>query len=272
MRPLRPNLLTGGFGVLIAVPFMSRSLRPTISMPSRCWPNILAICSGVTLAALASSASAFLQCDANIGPLTAGVPFSGFVGSFVAYSPFSGVPVTIDWGDGTASMVATGRGNCRTDPITMITICIAGISGTHTYLPQPKHAVTITLRAGGGSCNDRRVQVLDGPPPPPPPGGDVLSNPSLLLGTAHLGVPVTGVIAMFNDSNPSPYLPDFTALIDWGDGTQSAGVVGGSSGKLSVSGDGHAYEQPGLFTVSVSLSAPGVASSTATGTVRVRRH
>jgi hypothetical protein len=112
------------------------------------------------------------------------------------------------------------------------------------------------------------------PPPPPPPGGDVLSSPKLMLKRAHVNVPVMGVIATFRDSNPSALVSDFTAVIDWGDGTQSDGVVTKPSpGVLDVSAasGGHTYGTRGRVTVSVSLSAPSVTESTATGTVQVRR-
>ena len=75
-----------------------------------------------------------------------------------------------------------------------------------------------------------------------------------------------GVIATVRDSNPSVLVTDFTATIDWGDGTQSDGVITASGGTLSVSG-GHTYSHKGSFTVSVSLT--GAASATAIGTVKV---
>lgn len=123
-------------------------------------------------------------------------------------------------------------------------------------------------------CKGLLTEEVQDSPSPPPPGGDVLSNPTLQLSSAKNGVPVTGVIATFTDSNPSAIVSDFTAMINWGDGTESAGVVSGSAGTLNVSAspEGHTYSERGSFTVSVSLSAPGVTSSVATGTVSVRHH
>jgi hypothetical protein len=78
-----------------------------------------------------------------------------------------------------------------------------------------------------------------------------------------------GVIATFSDSNPSALVSDFTAVIDWGDGTQSDGVVSSpSSGVLGVTGD-HTYTTAESVTIAVSLSATGVTESTATGIVTV---
>jgi len=132
--------------------------------------------------------------------------------------------------------------------------------------------ITITVHASG-TCSTPPFNVVSNNPPPP--GGDVLSNPRLMLRRAHVNVPVMGVIAAFSDSNPSAVVSDFTALIDWGDGTQSDGVVSSPRhGRLDVSApppDGHTYTTRGAVTVSVSLSAPGVTPSTASREVMVGR-
>src|SRR5262249_32060927 len=54
---------------------------------------------------------------------------------------------------------------------------------------------------------------------------------------------------------------DFVAMIDWGDGTTSAGTISGSGGAFSVSGS-HTYAQGGQYTVDalVADDAPGTAS------------
>lgn len=252
---------------------MSRSSWWRISSGYR-WPNVLAISSGVTFATLAASAGAWVDCSVgDIGPLTEGVAFNGLVGGVSGSPGLHRAAVTIDWGDGTSSAGQTGNVICFTPPLAA-TVCSYGVWGGHTY-NQAATRVRIEMQLGGISCAGAAFAVVAPPPPPPgppPPGGDVLSNPRLLLTRATVDIPVKGVIATFRDSNPSAVVSDFTALIDWGDGTQSAGVVGGSSGTLSVSAPagGHAYGQTSFIKVSVSLSAPGVASSTAKGRVFVR--
>jgi hypothetical protein len=127
------------------------------------------------------------------------------------------------------------------------------------------HLQTIGLGGEVLSCNTNKFDVVG----PPSPGGDVLSDPKLLLRRAVAGIPVSGVIMTVTDSNPSVVVSDFTALIDWGDGSQSEGVVSASAGQLSISTPGdHAYSQAGSFTVSVSIT--GTASAEATGTVNVK--
>jgi hypothetical protein len=254
-------------------PFSRRS-----NSSSRPWANSLYIGFAVLGAALATNAFGFgLSCFQNIGPATEGVAFSAIFASTSAVKGGSpgGGPV-IDWDDGTASAGTMRLEGCFTPPLGGNTVCTYGVRGQHTY-SGAWNGINIRVQItdiGGdhSSCTTNAFDVIA--TGPPPPGGDVLSNPRLLLTRATVGTPVTGVIATFSDSNPSAVVSDFTALIDWGDGTQSVGVVGGSGGALSVSAPGdHAYSrQRGggvTVSVSVSLSAPGVTTSTATGTVRV---
>jgi hypothetical protein len=143
----------------------------------------------------------------------------------------------------------------------------------------PSDGTVVSLFESGAAGDIPLLGTFQGtpsppPPPPPPPGGDVLSNPTLQLASAAKGIPITGVIATFTDSNTSAITADFTALINWGDHTQSTGVVSSSAGAFSVSAPpgGHTYTERGSVTVSVHLTevANGTASSTATGTVEVK--
>ena len=64
---------------------------------------------------------------------------------------------------------------------------------------------------------------------------------------------------------------DFSATIDWGDGTTSAGVITDTRGAISVSGT-HAYASSGQDAVTVTLTedAPGTATATAHSTGSVQ--
>src|SRR5262249_51231803 len=59
---------------------------------------------------------------------------------------------------------------------------------------------------------------------------------------------------------------DFTATIDWGDGTTDTVAVGGSSGTFTVNGT-HSYADEGTYLTTVTLTddAPGTASAAAGG-------
>ena len=56
---------------------------------------------------------------------------------------------------------------------------------------------------------------------------------SLTLGP---GQPFSGTVATFRDTNTASAANEFTATIAWGDGSTSAGTIGGSSGAFTVSG------------------------------------
>jgi hypothetical protein len=101
------------------------------------------------------------------------------------------------------------------------------------------------------SCTTNTFDVLA------PPDG-LLGNPSFLLpAIVEPNIPVTGLIATFSDSDPSPNLSDFAAMIYWGNGTQSPGVVGlgSQAGTLSVSAPpgGHTYSTGQGQTYSVRI-------------------
>jgi len=201
---------------------------------------------------------------------TVDVPVTGKIATFSDLDPspvVSNFSAVIDWGDGTQS------DGVVSNPFPGTLVVNAPPSG-HSYASTGSLTVSVSLAeiefGNASSTATGVVQVAL-----QPAGGDVLSHPRLLLRQVPVHVPVTGVIAMFSDSNPSAAVSDFTAVIDWGDGTQSDGVVSSPSpGILEVSAPagGHTYATRGMETLSASLSAPGVTASTATGAVSVGRH
>jgi hypothetical protein len=84
-------------------------------------------------------------------------------------------------------------------------------------------------------------------------------------GTAVYGV----TVGSFTDSDPYRQASDYTATIDWGDGTDpSTGVVTGSSGAFSVAGD-HFYGHLGTYSVTLTVTDPSGNSFTGSGTATV---
>jgi uncharacterized repeat protein (TIGR01451 family) len=106
---------------------------------------------------------------------------------------------------------------------------------------------------------------------------DVLSKgsapaiPAIVAGQSLSGV----VVASFSDSNASATAADFTALINWGDGTPASvgTVVPNSSGGVNVIGS-HTYTTApsggsGAFTITTTLTAASGASLQATTQAKV---
>ena len=185
-----------------------------------------------------------------------GTLFNGTVATFsdadTSKTPAS-FTTSINWGDGTttAGTVSGGSGSFT-------------LSGQHTYTDEGAFTVTSTVtenNPGGATASASGTATVG--------EGDMLSGAPVAF-SAAANVPFTGVVATFSDSDTANVPGDFTAVINWGDATTSAGTVAGGAGSLSVSGT-HTYAAAGSYTVTVTLSddPPGTATATVTGTAAV---
>jgi hypothetical protein len=76
-------------------------------------------------------------------------------------------------------------------------------------------------------------------------------------------VAYSGTVAAFSDANSTAASGDFTATIDWGDGTPaSTGTVTGSGGSYTVTG-AHTYTATGPFVISTHVADDGGSSTDA---------
>jgi hypothetical protein len=92
------------------------------------------------------------------------------------------------------------------------------------------------------------------------------STPGLNLAE---GTGFNGAIAAFTDTDPAQPAANFTALINWGDGTTSTGTIIGGNGSFSIIGN-HIYADENSFNTSVTLiDQDGDAPATATGSAHV---
>jgi uncharacterized repeat protein (TIGR01451 family) len=187
-----------------------------------------------------------------------GTQFSGAVATLVdpgSTDPPSAYTATIDWGDGTTTAGTITAGS----PGEYV------ISGTHTYGDELSGSVSVTayetsdpsfsLEVGGG------LTVTE---------GDVLTPTPITISPTE-GASFSGVVGTFADSLTTTPASDFTATIDWGDGTTTAGTITSvGAGSFQVSGD-HTYAEEGKYTVTAKLSddAPGTATATALSTANV---
>jgi hypothetical protein len=80
----------------------------------------------------------------------------------------------------------------------------------------------------------------------------------------------SGAVATFSDIDTVTAASDFTATINWGDGTTTTGTVSGSNGAFTVNGS-HTYATVGQFTVHVQGAddSPGTATFATTSTAKV---
>jgi hypothetical protein len=179
----------------------------------------------------------------------AGATFSGQVASGT-YSGQGTLAATINWGDGT------------TTPGTVATSGTAfTVNGSHTYTAagSPTLMVTVTNTMNGvtsapvSSSSTATVSI---------PALAVMTQPiTATEGTAFSGQVATGT---FTSGISGP----FSATINWGDGTTTAGTVTTSGTSFMVNGS-HTYAEEGnySFTVTVSNTSGHSASSSSTATV-----
>jgi PKD repeat protein len=190
-----------------------------------------------------------------------GAAFSGAVATFT--SPDNGpFTATIDWGDGATTTVSGSSISGGPSPATFT------VNGTHTYADEATDTVNVTIRdtsdSGTGTATGTATAAE----------ADTLTAGTPETPTATAGATFTGAVATFIDTGYATNLgSDFTATINWGDGTSSTGstvTVTETSGTLTVTGS-HVYATAGPETATVHLSddAPGTVTGSATATITV---
>jgi hypothetical protein len=214
-----------------------------------------------TASSTATGAATVAEGDTLTGTLTAagateGTAFSGTVATFTdayAGNVAADFTATINWGDGTTTTgTVTGGSGTFT------------VSGSHTYADEGPFTVTAVLTDNApGTATGTASGTLT------VAEGDTLSATATPVGATE-GTAFSGAVATFKDTNSANTAADFTATIEWGDGTSTTGTVTGGSGTFTVSGS-HTYADEGPFTITAVLTddAPGTASATATGTATV---
>jgi hypothetical protein len=154
--------------------------------------------------------------------------------------------VTIAWGDGTTS---AGTVQPSLNP------GLFNVYANHTYKERGSYnnlEVTIT-DDGGASTTAANASI-------------VVSDASLIPGTSPImiqtfaGIPLGGrLVGSFADANPFAMPSDFTATIDWGDGSSSPAtaiiteLVNSSGATFGVVGD-HTYTYNGSYSVVVTVN------------------
>jgi hypothetical protein len=173
---------------------------------------------------------------------TEGQPFVGTVATFTDSDPsavLADFAATIDWGDGT-----TSAGQILEDASGKF-----DVSGSHTYADEGSAipiVVTIADRDGDTMTASGIANVAQAP---------LLAFGVPVSATEGIVVRAGTTVATFIDTGGADPVGDYSASIDWGDGTASDGAVIRSSGGnfQVVSADPHIYKAPGTFTILVTI-------------------
>jgi hypothetical protein len=156
---------------------------------------------------------------------------------------------TIAWGDGTTSVGTLAANGAGFD-----------VLGSHSYAEEGSYAVSVTIQdAGGASVTaNSTAGVADAP----------LAAGGVPRFSATGGVPFTHLLATFSDADPAGAVGDYTASINWGDGTSSSGTIGTGTGNFTVTGT-HTYP-PGSgnnYTVTVTIGDSGGSTAVVTDSI-----
>jgi hypothetical protein len=179
--------------------------------------------------------------DPNNGPISGDYPQNG--------SSVKGYTATINWGDGTATSAGTVSG----------TDSQIGVAGTHTYAEEGSYTVTTTVNdaATGASLvtATSTATVADAP---------LTVKGATIAGTE--GASAAGVVATFTDPGTAA---DFTATINWGDGSTSSGTVAAAAaGGFQVTAS-HTYVDEGTYPTTITVKDDGGSTATGTGSAKI---
>jgi hypothetical protein len=177
-----------------------------------------------------------------------GTPFTATVAKFTtpnSSAQAGDFTATINWGDATTSVgTVTGSGGSFS------------VSGTHTYAGPGNLQIVVTLSDDAPGTATAQATAITNATVTGATGVDL---------TATEGLLASGTVATFSDTDPSTTASEYTANVNWGDGSSSTGTVSASAGAFSVSGT-HTYAEEGSHPITVTITDADNAANTATTT------
>ncbi|HET6880071.1 MAG TPA: TIGR03118 family protein [Pirellulales bacterium] len=212
--------------------------------------------SQVVVASTADVADAPLTPSSITFSATEGAAYSGQVATFTdgnSNATAADFTAEVDWGDGTAPSAGA---------VTAAPGGVFVVTGLHTYAEETStHSVTVNIVDRGGSATSvtSQAKVADAP----------LTAAKVTFAPTE-GIAFSGVVATFTDADPAGVLSDYSAAIDWGDGSAStSGTVSmGAGGGFEVTG-AHTYAEKSNKTVTVTISDLGGTTATALSAAKV---
>jgi autotransporter-associated beta strand protein len=195
----------------------------------------------------ADVADALLHDATATGSLAAteGIALTGAVVSFTDDNPLAtpaDFQATILWGDGhmTAGQVVT-NGSGGFD-----------VTGSNTYAEEGSYAMTVFITDAGDSALSlgRTVAVAD-----------AVVAQGATFGAKEGKSFSNVVVTTFTDADANGALGEYSATIDWGDGsgTSAGTILAGAGGTFHVVGS-HRYEEEGTFAVTVTIADEGTST------------
>jgi hypothetical protein len=208
----------------------------------------------------AQTASALTVTSASLHAVE-GASYGGEIGRFsgdsLLFCSASNYSATVTWGDASSASSAT--------------ITAAPGSSCNFVISVPGNEARRFPEETTNDASNRSYKLqVNGPlfAQASGTGTATVDDAALTAGPAQLlsgveGSTITGTVATFSDANPGASASDFSATVDWGDGSPpTSATVSADAGHFDVSA-GHAYLSPGPHTASVTITdAGGSGSST----------
>jgi hypothetical protein len=204
----------------------------------------------------------------TINSLTPGSYTEGVEGPMMAVANFSDsnakattFTATVTFGDGTSVNKTLANGGIVKNPDGSYSVLLDhryGEEGNYTF------SVKVSDNVGNTTSSAASITVADAP----------LTIKTFTLPSPKEHVSFTSTVVTFTDANSRPDSKDYTATINWGDGTSSSetlangGIKVGTGNVFSVVGT-HTYSTFGNFTFSVQVVDKGGASTSTSAVINV---
>jgi hypothetical protein len=159
--------------------------------------------------------------------------------------------VRIQWDDGSPDVTATVESDGAGGYL---------VKAPHTFTQGGSHTVYVSV----SWVDDAALRPLVAIPVNVGATPIWLSN---AVFNGHVGTPSGGVVATFYDSKQND-IGKYSATIDWGDGTSSAGTISIYGLNFTVFGT-HTYSTPGTYTTVTTITNAGAVSGQAVGAIAV---
>ena len=186
---------------------------------------------------------------------TEGQEFSGTLATFTdadANGTFSEYAATIDWGDGTEATVGTTGSNPSDGSFE--------VTGSHLYAEEGSYTVTVSISDIDNAFFNSTTATS------PAVVADAPLTASGVDGNTSNGS-ITRV-ANFTDADPNGATADYSASIDWGDGSASDGMIDQTASGFTVVGS-HKYITLGPHSVTTHVCDVGGSCADATSQLLV---
>ncbi len=182
--------------------------------------------------------------------------FSGQVATVydtdLSNTPTSFNSVQINWGDGqtTAGQIVGP----------LVVPGVFQVTGSHAYAAAGSYSTLISVSTTSGADASAA-------------GTANISAPPFLVAVNTIstapGTPLDQIVATFIAPNSPATLPaSSSAIINWGDGQTTVGMIGGGPGAFTVTGQ-YTYTTAGTYTTSVTVALANGSTSTGTGQANI---